>query len=309
MIKLLRADFSRLFKNKVFYLFTAGIFVISAYCAFSNYGVLSLSPAKGQESITVYPLEMMPAVAFLIAVSTTFFVGTNFSSNTIRNKLFCGCSKTQIYLSNSIVSLFVSLVFSAAFSLSGIGVIKAGAFPTDIYFAVVSLGVVSAVAFSCISTFFSFVVRGRTVPMVVLIALFAGMFALTSTIGSVLGEPEYNLTVDKINGVPYDRVSVIPSDAEITYKNEPNLQYCGGTKRKILETVSNILPTSHMSILSNISVSSDKDGVWFTPQYSSDVELKKASDVYKYINAFYSIGFSVFITAAGVLIFKKEQLS
>ena len=307
MIKLLRADFSRLFKNKVFYLFTAGIFAVSAYYAFSSYNTLSL--AKASESTTVYPLEMMPVVAFLIAVSTTFFIGTNFSSNTIRNKLSCGCSKAQIYLSNCTVSFFISLVFSAAFSLSGIGVIKSGVFPADIYFAVVSLGVVSAVAFSCISTFFAFVVRGRAVPTVILIALFAGMFALSSTLGSILGEQEYSLTVDKVNGVSYDQVSVIPQDAEITYKREPNSQYCTGTKRKVLEAVSNILPTSHMSILSNISVSSDKGGVWFSPNYSSDVELKTASDVYKYISVFYSLGLSVFVTAAGVLIFRKEQLS
>lgn len=307
MIKLLRADFSRLFKNKLFYIFTACILAFSGYCAVENYSGLSVTPPV--EDFTVYPLEAMPLVAFLIAVSTAFFIGTNFSGNTIRNKLSCGCSKAAIYLSNGIVSLFVSLVFSAAFSLSGIGVIKAGAFPADTYFAIVSLGVASSVAFSCISTFFSFVVRGKAVPTVILIALFAGMFALTSTLGSILGEPEYTLTVDKIDGVPYDQITVVGSDSKITYKKTPNPKYCSGTKRKVLEAVNQILPTSHMSILSNISVSSDRDGVWFSPHYSEDVELKKASDVYKYINVFYTLGFSVIVTAVGVLIFRKEQLS
>lgn len=307
MTKLLKADFSRLFKNKAFYLLGAVLMFWSCDIAVTSYS--NFKNISGLDDFSVYPLETMPFVLFFIAICTTFFIGTNFSSNTVRNKLCCGYSKAQIYLSNAVVSLFVSAVYSSIFIIGGLGIIKHGLIPADIYFAIISMGIISSLAFSCISTFCSFVVRGKAVPAVIIIALLAGMLLLSSELGSILGESKYNLKIDTVNGKPYDNVEVIPEDAEITYKETPNPNYCSGTKRKVFEFISNVLPTSHLSVVSNIYLSSDKDGVWFSPHYSDHVKIETAKQVYEYTNVLYCLGFSVFITALGVLIFRKEQLS
>ncbi len=321
MKNLLKADFSRLLKNKAF-LFTAVItLAISLYYAISAHQDM----IKAQGSINYYPLEFIPAIAFLVAICTAFFSGSNFSSHTVRNKLSCGYSKVQIYLSNSIVSAVVSVLYCAIYSIVGIDLIKHDVISAGVFFAMISIGALSIIAAGAMATFFAFIIRGKAVPGVLVVLLLAGMMFLSSYLGSKLGEPEFiyemvaaNTTSNaaslvKSNVSNIEEVTGVTgfSDDE-TYNvvTSPNPNYLTGNKKEIIQLISELIPTSHLTVVSNISVSlNDEDGIYFTPHYSDNIKIEKATDVYKYSDVYYSLGFLIFLTALGAVIFKREQLS
>lgn len=305
MINLLRADFSRLIKNKFFLCSSFIVLLLSLYYGQSN---AVINPQDGVES-TMYPFEAMPVLAFIIAVFTTFFIGVNFSSKVISNKLSSGASKSHIYLSNAVVSLVVSVYLSLFYIIAGIRLMASGKFPANIYFSFVLIGAVLSVTFSALSTFFAFVLRTSSVAVVVSTLLIAVMFLVTNHLGSILGQSEFTMRIETVNGVPYNNAEVIPNDADITYTEVPNPEYCDGVKRNVYQFISDVLPTSHLAIISNMNISSSEDGVFFTPRWSATVEVKSASEVFDYVNIAYPLGLSVFITALGVLLFRKKQLS
>ena len=305
MADMLRADFARLLKNKLFWCLSALLLIISLYY-FTSTAVTN--PQSGVES-TMYPFEAMPVSAFVIAVFTTFFIGVNFSSKVISNKLSSGVSKAEIYLSNAVVSLLVSFYFSLFYLIAGIRLMASGKFPAQIYLAFVLVGAALSIAFSTLSTFFAFILRTSSVSVVVSIVLIAVMFLVTNYLGSILGQSEFIMDIETVNGVPYNNVEVIPDGAEITYSKVPNPEYCSGMKRTIYQFISDVLPTSHLAIISDMNISSNEDGVFFSPRWSDTVEVKTASEVFSYVNVAYPLGLSAFITALGVLLFRKKQLS
>lgn len=305
MAEMLRADFSRLIKNKFFWCASGVVLLISLYYGLST---AVTNPQPDIES-TMYPFEAIPVSAFIIAVFTTFFIGENFSSKIISNKLSSGASKAKIYLSNAVVSLVVSVYLSLFYIIAGIRLMVSGKFPAKIYLAFVLVGAVLSVTFSALATFFAFVLRTSSVSVVVSIVLIAVMFLVTNYIGSILGQSEFIMDIETVNGVPYNNVEVIPDGAEITYSEVPNPQYCGGTKRVIYQFISDVLPTSHLALISDMNISSNEDGVFFSPRWSDTVEVKTASEVFSYVNVAYPLGLSAFITALGVLLFRKKQLS
>ena len=305
MINLLRADFSRLLRNKLFWCFSAFLFALSIwYCIGSGNVIL---PQK--ESYTVYPFEAMPISEFAISVFTAFFIDVNFSSKVISNKLSSGASKAQIYISNAILSFTVSVFFSLFFVVAGIRLMMSGKFPAGIYLAFVLVGMILSVTFSTLSTFFAFILRRSSVASIVSIALIVVMFFATNILGSTLGQSKFAMIIETVNGVPYNNAEVIPNDAEITYTEIPNQLYCGGVKRTVYQFISDLLPTSNLSLLSNLNIDSDNNGVWFSPGWSDTVQVKSAAEVFDYINIAYPLGLSVFITALGVLLFRKKDIN
>lgn len=305
MADMLRADFSRLVKNKFFWCSSFVVLMLSLYYAAST----SVTETDNDIVSTMYPFEAMPVLAFIIAVFTTFFIGVNFGSKVISNKLSSGVSKAQIYLSNAVISLTVSVYLSLFYIIAGIRLMVSGKFPAQIYLAFVLVGAVLSVTFSALATFFAFVLRTSSVSVVVSIVLIAFMFLVTNYIGSILGQSEFIMDIETVNGVPYNNVEVIPDGAEITYSEVPNPQYCGGNKRTVYQFISDVLPTSHLALISDMNISSNEDGVFFSPRWSDTVEVKSASEVFGYVNVAYPLGFSAVITALGVLLFRKKQLS
>ncbi|MBQ3692192.1 MAG: ABC transporter permease subunit [Clostridia bacterium] len=123
MINLLSAQFSRLFKSKLFYvmmiLFALGsigmvIMILSAYGPLAEiFKETSQQSDIDIDSLSnMYEIQMSVDVmcyfdfyAFIISsgVFISLFIGREFDNNTIRNKVIIGTSRPLIYLSNLIV--------------------------------------------------------------------------------------------------------------------------------------------------------------------------------------------------------------
>lgn len=114
MLKLLRADFAVLFKNRLFYICLVGMFAFGAFI-----GAVQVNDYFAGYSHAVqdgYPVGLL-TVFFVIAAFVPWFVGTDYSDGTLRNKIVCGHSRSAIYAAHFTASLGGVLLLFAAFLL------------------------------------------------------------------------------------------------------------------------------------------------------------------------------------------------
>lgn len=89
MSKLLRANFTRLFKNRLFRLCVTGIFAAAAFAVFDQ--------AKYTEVIDDMLFSGIDIISIVSAVFISIFAGTEYSDGTMRNKLYMGHSRISVY--------------------------------------------------------------------------------------------------------------------------------------------------------------------------------------------------------------------
>lgn len=118
MRKLLSAEFSRLWRCKVFWL----------SCAFLAVTTVAAIWIRYSESIRFdhYPsldrafFYYVLFIAFLIPVVCALFIGVEYADGTVRNKIVCGHSKVSLYLSNLILCSAASLLMCTAAVVPGL---------------------------------------------------------------------------------------------------------------------------------------------------------------------------------------------
>ena len=112
MRNLLSAGFVRLWRNKVFWLsclFLAGSTVVSVWTRYSN-SVRYDYHTNLDHAFVNYVLF----IAILIPLVCAQFIGVDYNSGTIRNKLVCGHGRGAVYLSNLILCSAASLIMCTA---------------------------------------------------------------------------------------------------------------------------------------------------------------------------------------------------
>ena len=232
MIKLLRGNLNRLFKNKVFWLCVAAIILCSVFMI--RQGVLLMESDRKPVTLDEYYFRLGPFVALFLSVFIPMFLGAEYSFGTIRNKLTMGFTRDKIYLSYFLSSLIgVGIILTAWFlaGLTGIfqlGVWKSGAANIIISFLVTILYSTALTAFF---TFFSVMITGRSASVVFQIVFALGIILAASTLYNRLCEPEESRGIVFVNG---ELVMTEP---------EANPMYIGGVLRKIYVALVNILPT------------------------------------------------------------------
>lgn len=247
MSRLIRANFSRLFKSgifKAYMLFSSGLSLFMIFMRYNDY----------QRNIAYY--EQIPPeyhtidgvafigimyLLFVIPIFVGSFVGTEYSDGTIRNKLMIGHTRTNIYFANLIVctvgtligagiNLLINLTLGSA--LCGLEVLTASDIINGILCNFIAL--VSSTAIMVLVTMFVNSKAGASVAVLVITMI---MFFSTITIENKLSADEY-----------YDSYSYLNEDTGtiIEIPAEKNPYYLDGTKRKVYQAVYDIMPTSHI---------------------------------------------------------------
>ena len=309
MANLLYADFYKLRKDKLFLLFLA---LVTGFCLYK--GIVTYSSFLPTENeYMVFPLQEIPIIAFVVSIVTSFFVCTDYSDGVIRNKIITGCSRKNIYLSNTIVTSVIALSMTLAFLFCGIGVVLQKKIPLSIYLIFILVALVTSTVFSAVSTFISTLTTKKAVAAVICIAVSASMFLATSYISGELGQPEFNREIATVNGEEYDGFSMIPENSVLTYCEYPNPTYPTGTKRIVLEFANSVLPTTQLSAIANIWVNNTDDSIYIISQFSTkgegDEPIVSPLDVLAVANPIYSLCFSIFITVLGVYLFKRKSIN
>ena len=239
MYNLLSAGFVRLRKSKLFWGLFAAAFLWGATTCFliedsiRTYGEIYLITSGG-----IYLLMPLFYIAPAEAVFCGFFIGTDYSDGTIRNKLFTGHRREHVYLSNFVISCSAGLMFCAAHLLAmvfvglpliGTLILTSVSFPLLRIACSVLIVILTSAVFTLLCMLNSNKAAAVTVGMILSFA----MIAAGTGVYAKLDQPEF---IER--AVIYDEWTVVESELV------PNPRYVSGTARDVLESAEAILPFS-----------------------------------------------------------------
>ena len=242
MRKLITASFSRLWKEKLFWLVFAFMSIGSVCCNWLDYSGI-YNPQIYLEDVL---FSMLPMSCFVFALFISMRLGTEFEEHTIRNKLVVGYHRTQVYFAEyitcmvaSIILLGIMLLFSMSF-----GLLLSLEFQSDWYELVFLLFCCAMIVsvFSAIYVGISMNVGAKATSLVVsIVFVFAILLLASFCINALEEEPTAysNITITVEDGVQFGDLIENPA-------------YVDGTQRTVCELIADILPTGQTIQLHNL---------------------------------------------------------
>ena len=242
MRKLITASFSRLWKEKQFWLVFAFMSIGSVCYNWIGYNEIN-NPQIYVEDILFC---MLPVSSFVFALFISMRLGTEFEDHTIRNKLIVGYSRTQVYFSEYLTCMAASVILLAVMLLcsSLFGLFLSLEFLSDwkdIAFLVFGC-VLMASVFSAMFVGISMNVGSKAASLVAsIVFLFAILLLASFCINALAEEPMTysNIVITVEDGVQFGDLIENPA-------------YVDGTQRSVYELIADILPTGQTIQLNNL---------------------------------------------------------
>lgn len=242
MRKLITASFSRLWKEKLFWLVFAFMSIGSVCYNWIGYNEIN-NPRIYVEDILFC---MLPVSSFVFALFISMRLGTEFEEHTIRNKFIVGYSRTQVYFAEYItcmvaamMMLVVMLLFSMAFGLVLSLEFRSGR--NEIILLVFCCVLIASV-FSAMFVGISMNVGSKAVSLVVSMVFLFAILLLASFCVNALEEGPMvysNVVITAENGVEFGDLIKNPA-------------YIDGTQRTVYELIADILPTGQTIQMNNL---------------------------------------------------------
>lgn len=245
MLKLLRANFSRLLHDRAFRLLSALMVFFGTSMAVVN---AVHARQDGEIWVMDYTIFIYVILAPIVnAVLTALFIGNDYSSGTIRNKRIAGHRRGIIYLANLLVCICAGICLCLAFALpqAAAGLLLKGemnAAPATILLYV-GLSFALMIAFTALFTLIAMLCQNKshTTAGCILLTfalLFAGVY-----ISSTLEEPEY------LAAYSYTENGVTVEEPE-----QKNSYYITGMKRQVYEFLQDLTPGGQVIQVSEMGV-------------------------------------------------------
>lgn len=278
MNKLLVANFSRLFKNKVFWICCIFAFCYGVFMQTMNYLTSIASGEVPQIDDLFFSFAIWTGI--LLSAFISLFLGTEYSDGTIRNKLVIGHRRHDIYLSNLIVCITagavmcaINLVVSFAVGIPLMGGFDTGA---ELVFATCIGILITAAAFASICTMISMLCQNKAAAAVINILLIFLLLFVSLYIRAWLEAPETVTTQSVVMGEN--------GGSSMTTEEVPNPVYLSGTARETCEFINDLLPTGQ--------------AVQFTNMEAENIPLLCS----------YSVVITAAAAGAGTLLFTKKDI-
>ena len=248
MNNLLRANFTRLKKSKVFWLSVAAVLIISAANCIDT-GRRALANPNPDPPLEYVCFDIGAFVPILIAAFVSLFLGTEYSDGTIRNKIVIGQKRPAIYLSNLIACGFASLVMCLAWhtgSLAGIPYLGVWQIGVAAWLLYVLLSMLFTLAVCAIFCLISHLCTNKALVAVFAIILSLVLILAGSSLYNGLLKPEE--TRDFVTTFDYDtgEMQITPTDPR------PNPEYIAEPIRTVCKMTLNILPTGQAILMASV---------------------------------------------------------
>lgn len=273
MIKLLNAGFTRLRKNKLFWLLTIFSIVLALFMIYTQYNDMKTYGYLIEVEQLMFNYSTM--VGIVIAIFTSLFLGVEYSDGAIRNKISIGHKRSNIYLSNllitTITSLFSYILFIVVVAIIGIPLF--GGITMEFSKLLILLGCIFAtvIAYSSIFTFIAMIISNKTITAIVSIMLAFGLMIVALTCFNILATQEYIQEGSLVNG-------------EMKFEEVKNPKYPSEEKKQLCQNLLDINPAGQMFQLAG--------------RTSPNIKILPI----------YSLGIIVIFTGAGLVLFKKKEL-
>lgn len=242
MHKLLSAGFARLKKDYVFWICMVTMLVMTIYHVMSKSEEAIILIEKGtMHYLDNYYFDMGPFIGVFCAIFICLFIGTEYSDGVIRNKLIVGHTRTQVYISNFIISIVACECFVMMWVIGGLVAIpKLGFWQIgyDGFALYVLLSLLYTAALTGIFVLVSMLSFNKAVNAVLEILLALILILIGSAIFMQLREPA-ETTARMVGNVIVDSGGV----------PMPNSDYVGGTLRGIFQFLADSLPTSQALLM------------------------------------------------------------
>ncbi len=273
MNKLFGAGFTRLRKNKLFWLLTIFSIGLALFMIYTGYSDMKAYGGVIETEQIMFNYSTMAGV--VIAVFTSLFLGVEYSDGTIRNKIITGHKRSDIYLSNLLITSAAALFSYVLFIVTAaiIGIPLFGGITMSVSKLLMTFGCIFAaiIAYSGIFTFIAMMISNKAVSAIVSIMLAFGMLMVALTCFNIMNAPEFIQEASMVDG-------------EIKFEEVPNPKYPSEEKKKVCQTLLDINPAGQMFQLAGRLVP----------------DLK--------VLPLYSLGESIVFAGAGILLFKKKEL-
>ncbi len=273
MLRLLKANFARLWKTKSFLVCLILAFALAVLNFLTSY-------SQQPECVKTLGAQLLSGpsnIVFFTSIFAALYLGTDYSNGTIRNKLIIGHKRMEIYFSNLITTAAGSLIMFAAAWLAVLitGLCLGGeiGMPAGELAYKMLICICAAISVSSIFTLFGMLLSSKsTIVTITLVSTFALLIG-AAVIESLLAAPEYVRNYElTVNG------SVVRTEPE------PNPMYVGGVKREIMQTVNEILPSGQI------------------------MQLEMGIERHAEFMPLYSLGVLAAFTAVGGAVFRKKDL-
>ena len=239
MSKLISANFSRLWKSRVFWVLEG----ISALVGMIFYGLAVMNTRNiGTDwylgNGNYYFFLGVIYIGLVMAVFCSFYVGTEYADGTLRNKLVVGHSRGEIYLSNLVVVFVAGLLFTMTHIVASlcVGLPFLGGL---IWESLAPVGwrmvgcVILILCYGTIFTFFAMLDGSKSRNVIVSFSLALAIILAGLFITGRLQEPEF-----------ISRMVMQEDGSFLRQDGIPNDLYISGTTRTIYTFIDAVLPSS-----------------------------------------------------------------
>ncbi len=273
MIRLLNANFTRLKKSKIFWLLNIFSIVLALFMIYTGHS--NLKQYGDAVEVEQLMLNYSTIIGIVIAIFTSLFLGIEYSDGVMRNKIIIGHKRTNIYLSNLIVtaitSLFTYIIFLGIIAIIGIPLFGSITIPISKLLMLLGCIFVTIIAYSSIFTFIAMLISNKTITAVVSIMLVFGLTMNAMICFNKLEAPKTIQEATMVNG-------------ETKIEEVPNPKYLSEIQRKIYQTILDINPAGQMFQIAGRTAPNLK------------------------VPPIYSSGIIIVFTGLGLILFNKKEL-
>lgn len=314
MIKLIRADFSRLFRSAIFWAAVVAVLGFAFFCINEERNMVSRYYLYDETLFIGTTL-----ICFPIAIVISTFTGADYRFGTIRNKLSVGVTRAQIYFSKFIVCTVASLMLHALWLIavigsSAVGIVGSFEMSYRNLAMLIFISIVTIIAFSSVFLFISMIIPSISLSIIAVMIVAGSMMYLSEWLDMRLGEPEYIVEVKYVSVISSykDEYGNDIEELETEEREYLNPKYVSGFRRKVYEFFFNAIPNSQVRNLSAVSsfmaVYMDMD--FWGPEDIEELEFKSMDEL---VNSrmtlpLYSLIVIFVTTVAGLAIFRVENI-
>ena len=242
MNKLLRADFFRLKKDFIFWLF------IFLTIIFSGINIFKYYSSFGQITLDNVMNDFIMYIGLFIAIFISIFVGKEYSEGIIRNKIIVGHSRIKVYLSKLIITIIASILCELIY----IGIILLVGIPlfgklqmSVSQFTISMLNTFLVIIVYCsIFNFITMICSEITVSITINILFIISMFVIELFVGYIANSPKYSTH------------SYVEDGIEYIISQEPNPNYPGDSKVNLAKIIYLFIPQGQAIKIANMDMKS-----------------------------------------------------
>lgn len=275
MNRLLGANFSRLWRSKIFWIEIIVMLIYAIVFILNGCRQAMGDMAEYNYALDNYYFNFALSIGVFCMLLISLFTGTEYGDGTLRNKLIVGHTRTCIYLSNLVTNFSASFLIMSVWLIGAmigvpvLGFWEMGYKQLMLYLAIITLFVA---VFSAMFTFIAMLTSNKTMTVVITVIIFFGLLLFSSMIYGALEQPEMT-----------SGVIVTVEGIQVT-EPAPNPKYVSGTLRKVYEFILDASPCGQSMQIEMLEV-------------VRPVRMMIASAI-----------ITVIVTIGGIALFKKKDI-